>query len=127
MNILGIDYGQKRIGLSWAQTGIDVVLPYGVIAERDPKQNLPRLLRFLKEEKIDKVVIGLPFGLDGEENENTKRIRAFGDVIQREAGVSVQYMDERFTTHEANALGGTVSVDETAAMLILQAYLEEQK
>ncbi len=122
MNVLGVDYGRKRIGLAWLQTGLDVVLPYGVA------HSFEELVKLIKEEKVDKVVFGLPLTLEEmSENPNTKRIRKFADEIKKETGVEIDFADERLTTAEAMQMGGDATLDEKAAMLILQTYLEENK
>ncbi len=121
MNILGVDYGKKRIGLAWMQTGLDIVLPFGIVG------NLEELIELIKKEKIDKAVFGLPFGLESsEENDNTKRIRKFAQEIKKGTGVEIDFADERFTTAEAIGMEGDGSLDEKSAMLILQTYLEEE-
>lgn len=127
MNILGIDFGQKRIGLAWMQVGLDVILPYGVV-QKKPDEIVPKeLVDLIKEERIQKIVIGLPLGMEGEENTNTKRVRGFGEELQRLIDLPVEFMDERFTTHEASRMGGTASLDEKSAMLILEMYQELNK
>lgn len=121
MNILGIDYGQKRIGLAWVQEGLNVVLPYGVIAA----DNLAALYTLIRDEGIHKVVIGLPLTLeDGSENKNTKRVRAFGEALAKETGLPVAFVDERLSSAEADEMGGEASRDEKAAMVILKTYCE---
>lgn len=124
MNILAIDFGTKRIGLAWMQEGIDVVLPFGVIAREDRKKNIEEVAALIKEEKIGKVVVGLPFGTQGEETENTKRIRAFADDLKKKIDVEIEFEGEEFTTREAQQMEGDASLDEKAAMLILQSYKE---
>lgn len=120
MNILGVDYGRKRIGLAWVQEGLDVVLPYGVVG------SLEELVEFIKKERIDKVVLGLPLDMEEmTENENTKRIRKFAEEIKKQTNVEIDFADERLTTSEAIQMGGDATLDEKAAMLILQTYLEE--
>ena len=121
MNILGVDFGQKRIGLAWVQEGLDVILPFGVVKDRK------ELVQLIKAERIGKVVIGLPFGMDGEENVNTNRIRAFAEELKKEIELPLEFIDERFTTHEANRMGGIATADEKAAMIILESYLEKEK
>lgn len=118
MNLLGIDYGKKRIGLAWAQVGLDVVLPYGVVG------NIDELVSLIKKEKIDKLVVGMPIGLDGKENVNTKRVEKFAEELKSKTGLAVEYVDERFTSAQADSMGGDVSRDEKAAMVILSSYLE---
>ena len=51
MNILGVDYGKKRIGLAWMQTGLDIILPYGLV------DSLDQLVKLIKKEKIDKLFL----------------------------------------------------------------------
>ncbi|MFH1946619.1 MAG: Holliday junction resolvase RuvX [Candidatus Magasanikbacteria bacterium] len=120
MNVLGVDYGKKRIGLAWLQEGLDVVLPYGVVG------SLKELVDLIEVERIDKVVFGLPLTLEEmSENPNTKRIRKFADEVKEATGVEIDFADERLTTLEAMQMGGDATLDEKAAMLILQTYLEE--
>lgn len=123
MNILGIDFGQKRIGLAWVQQGLDVILPFGTV-QKKPDEICPQeLVELIETEKIDTVVIGLPLGMEGEETPNTVRVRAFGEELKKQSTVPIEFIDERFTTHEANRMGGVASADEKAAMLILESYL----
>ncbi len=124
MNLLGIDYGKKRIGLAWMQDGLDVVLPFGTISNEQRTTNNEQLLRTIKEEKIDKVVIGFPLKNDGEDTDSTDDVRAFVENLQKELHIPIEIIDERFTTAQAKQMGGEASLDEKAAMLILQSYLE---
>ncbi len=124
MNILAVDYGQKRIGLAWMQEGLDVILPFGVVRPNLSLVNpYQELIDVIQNERIGKVIIGLPLGEDGEETVNTERVRVFATEIQKHIEVPCEFVDERFTTHEANRMGGTASADEKAAMLILESYI----
>ena len=122
MNILAIDYGKKRIGLAWVQMGLDVVLPFGVLDDGNVDLELATII---DKEKIGKIVVGLPLGLDGKENQNTKDVRAFAEGLRRHEGLSVELIDERFTSKQADSMGGDASRDEKAAMVILQTYLDK--
>lgn len=121
MNILGIDYGEKRIGLAWCQTGLDVVLPFGQVEVDHWQSKIETLVR---EEKIDRIIVGLPIGMDGQENENTKKIRVFAKELEDVVGVPIAFVDERFTSQQADRMGGDASRDEKAAMVILQSYVD---
>lgn len=123
MNLLGIDYGKKRIGLAWAESDIGVALPFGVWNMDHGIWS--KLAKLVKDEQIDTIVVGLPRGLDGKENENTQRVREFVDELKKAVSVPIEFIDERFTTAEANKLEGDASVDEKAAMLILEAHLNK--
>lgn len=124
MNILGIDFGTKNIGLAWVDTGFGAVLPYGLINEVKGKTKAGQLADLIKEERIEKVVIGLPVSLKGgEENKNTERIRAFAEELRGAVNVPVEFMNEMFSSQQADRMGGDASRDEKSAMIILEDYL----
>ena len=120
MNILAIDFGTKNIGLAWCDTGIGVVLPYGVVKKTE-------LAGFIAKEKIDKVVVGLPLGLDGKENANTVRVKKFADELRAQISAPVEFFDERFSSQQADRSEGGASRDEKSAMVILEGYLAKNK
>jgi len=125
MNTLGIDFGQKRLGLAWRQEGIDIVFPYGVLEVSSLEDTKKKLQDFIKEEHIDKIVFGLPFELEGKkENERTEMIRALGAELAEECNIVCDFFDERFTTHQASRREGDASIDEKSAMIILESYFE---
>lgn len=124
MNILSIDYGKKRIGLAWVNTDLGVVLPYGQLLNPNSELLTQGLIKLIQEEKVEKVIIGLPIGLDGKENANTVAVRKFSEALTKAIDLPIEFVDERFTSAEADRMGGDVSRDEKAAMLILQAYVD---
>jgi putative Holliday junction resolvase len=127
MNILALDYGEKRIGLAWADTGIGVVLPFGVVKNVEPIVVLKELGKMVVSEKIDLVVAGIPLGMDGGENKNTEKIRKFVENLKMEIDVPVELVDERFSSQQADVMGSGVSRDEKSAMVILESFLEQWK
>lgn len=124
MNILGLDYGTKNIGLAWVDTNLGVVLPFGIIVQRETQNAQYELKSLIEKEKIDKIIIGLPIGLDGKENKNTERVKKFTEDLKSEIDVPIEFFDERFSSLQGDAMGGGVSRDEKAAMVILQSYVE---
>jgi RNase H-fold protein (predicted Holliday junction resolvase) len=83
------------------------------------------ILELIAQEKPDLVVVGLPLGLDGSENEHTKEIRdlvaSLGEQTRWQGFV---FFDERFSSQQADRSSGGVSRDEKAAMVILEGYLQ---
>ena len=120
MNILSVDFGTKNIGLAWVDTAMGVVLPYGIVKKEE-------LADFITKEKIDKVVVGLPLGLDGKENANTDRVKKFAQELESQIFVPIEFFDERFSSVSADRMGAGVSRDEKSAMVILENYLETKK
>ncbi len=126
MNILGIDWGKKRVGLAWVQSGLDVVLPFGVI-ETHKVDPLAEIVAIVKEEKIDVVVFGLPKTLAGTEQANAIAVREVGKKVAEATGVKVEFLDERFSSQAADRFGADgASRDEKAAMIIVQAFLDQK-
>jgi putative Holliday junction resolvase len=103
MNILSIDYGEKRIGLAWVDTGIGVVLPFGLAL------NEAELIKIIQEEKPDKLIIGLPLSLQNQETKHTEEIRKFADKLTSQIDVPIEFFDERFTSCCASASGARAS------------------
>lgn len=123
MNILGIDFGTKYIGLSWMQEGLDVVLPYGRLVNTTFQPIPTELINLIQQEHITGVVLGLPLTLeDGSENANTKRVRAFAKELHALTKLPIFFVDERLSSFQADDMGGSASRDEKAAMVILETY-----
>ncbi len=126
MNILGIDWGKKRVGLAWVQSGLDVVLPFGII-ETYKVDPLAEIIAIVKEERIDVVVFGLPKTLSGEEQANSLAVREVGEKVVKATGIKVEFLDERFSSRAADRFGADgASRDEKAAMIMVQAYLDQK-
>lgn len=127
MHILSIDYGTKNIGLAWADTSLGVVLPYGLISKETLAAKVKELAELLRQEKMDRIVVGFPMGLDGKENKNTERVKKFVFELKKHTDTEIEYEDERFSSQAADAAGGGVSRDERSAMQILESYLVKKK
>jgi putative Holliday junction resolvase len=114
--------------LAWADTTLNAVLPFGVIARADLKLKLKDLSELIAKERIQKVIVGFPVGLTGAENANTERVKRFVFELEKQIDVPVELVDERFTSQAADRLGSAgASRDEKAAMIILEGYLARTK
>lgn len=137
--ILGIDYGMRRIGLALSDPTATIAGPLPTLVRRRGKRPpVQAILDLLAEHEVEEVVIGLPLSSEGEESEWTAEVRAFGDAVGRRGAVEVHYLDERFTSARAERAIREAGlkkkereekerVDATAAVLILQAYLDRRK
>lgn len=119
MNILAIDYGTKNIGLARASTDVKVALPFGRVGK------IEELIKLIKQEKIEKLVVGLPLGLNGQENKNTARARKFAKELEKETVMPLEFITEVFSSQAADRMSGGASRDEKSAMIILQSYLDK--
>ena len=118
MNILAIDYGTKNIGLAWTDTLIGVVLPFGIV------HSLKELVKLINEEKLDKIVVGLPIGVGGSDEKNITRVKEFTKDLEKEIKVPIIFYDERFSSQQADRMIGDASRDEKSAMVILDSFLK---
>jgi len=129
--ILGIDFGQVRIGLAISDELRLLAHPLETIAaKKDPKSRIAEIVR---ERKIDRIVIGIPRHMSGEIGEAARKALDFADELRRQLPCPVETWDERLTTVAANralAAAGKKTrqtrdfVDQVAAQMILQGYLD---
>jgi len=125
MKILALDYGVRRIGLAIGDDTLRFPLPFGVIQVVSMDAAITQIAHIVTVEKISKIIIGLPLGLDGREGDNAIRVRSFGDQLSV-IGCEIEYIDERFTSREADRMGGSATRDEKAAMLILESFFNKK-
>lgn len=123
--ILGLDYGTKRIGLAIAEEGSKLVLPFGVIENKGRDFVLSELQKIIKDEKVKKIVVGLPISLSGRKSLKTKETQEFIDFLAKNLSLAIATMDERLSSRLAKTLsqGTKGSRDIGAAMVILDSYL----
>lgn len=134
MKALGVDPGERRIGLAIGEDDVGVALPLETVAAGPAAARV--VAEVVRSEEVDEVVVGLPLRLDGTEGPSARRARALGESIARELGRPVQYWDERLTTAAANRALSEMGVrgrdrrkvvDQSAAALILQGYLDAHR
>ncbi|MBI4812519.1 Holliday junction resolvase RuvX [Candidatus Falkowbacteria bacterium] len=123
MKYLGIDWGEKRIGLALGDDETKIATPFKVVG------GLEEVLKVIREEEIDVMVVGKPISIfNFQFSIFNKKFNKFIEELRKKAGVSVEFMDERLTSKAADALGGTKKTkaprDAVAAMLILQSYFD---
>jgi len=118
---LGIDWGEKRIGLSLADEETYLALPFKTVP------NLEELLAVIKEEGITNIVIGSPKKMSGQVANNPLWLNFVAQLKDRST-VPVNFLDERLSSLAADALSGgkkdKAERDEIAATIILQDYLD---
>lgn len=127
LRLLGLDVGQKRIGLAITDDRNRVVFPRGNLERKNKNQTIVDLKKFCEEEKVSKIICGLPLDEQERERRGTRAIRAFGELIEKELHIPVEFIDEAFSTDEAIAkMPKYVKKfkDELAAAIILERYLQ---
>jgi len=129
MRILGIDYGDKKIGLAFGESDADLAVPLDVVPNAG-EETIRVFAERAKSEDIDLIVVGVPLST-GEHHDATQleKTRAFIAELKEVIEIPVVEQDESYTTADSIRLqkeeGATADEDALAAMLIVRSYLEK--
>ncbi len=135
MRILGIDYGQKRIGIAISDEMAIVATPVGTVEESGVNAAVAAIAKIVTEREVGKIIVGLPRNMDGSIGPKAQETLAFVEKLKTRSTVPIQMWDERLTTKAAERamIEADVSrkkrrenIDKMAAQLILQSYLDSQ-
>ena len=131
--IAGIDYGTVRIGIAVSDADRVLASPYETYVRKSPDRDAAYFRRLVSEERIAQFVLGLPLHLSGDLSEKAKEVLRFGSWLATATGIEVDYMDERYTSVEAEHILRQAGLtdkkrkahrDKLAAQILLSAYLE---
>lgn len=121
MKILGIDYGDKNIGLALAESD-SIAVPFKVIKNEEVIKELKDII---KEENIELIVVGMPYNLDGTDNERTIITKKFISNLEDNLNIKVVDINEQFTSKLYEKMGIKDDIDKYSATAILDTYLEK--
>lgn len=124
MRYLGLDVGDRRIGVAVADDGFAVARPLQTIRRRSVASDLHAVGDVAKKEGASRLVIGLPLTLAGDEGHQALRVRRFAEAASA-LGLPIDLYDERHTSVEAARLGAK-DVDAGAAALLLEDFLRSR-
>ncbi|SEQ07477.1 putative holliday junction resolvase [Lachnospiraceae bacterium NE2001] len=136
MRIMGLDYGDKTVGVAISDELLITAQPIETV-ERERSNKLrktyQRIEALIAEYDVQKIVIGRPLNMNGTEGERVELTEAFGNELLRRTGLEIVWVDERLTTVEADRILEETGVahsarkeyiDKMAAAIILQSYLD---
>jgi putative Holliday junction resolvase len=121
MKVLALDYGSRRTGVAVSDPTGTVARPLCVVERAASEPGLARLRELVREERAERVVVGLPLTLRGERGEQAEETERFVEGLRAALDVPVETLDERFTTTLAGPGDGE---DARAAAYLLSTYLE---
>jgi putative holliday junction resolvase len=121
--ILALDHGSARCGCAISDPSATLATPLRAVEHPDTKKGLARLAALVDEHGAERVVVGLPLTLSGEEGHQAAEARAFAQRLERRLRVPVELHDERLTTRLAERSGGSEDADSRAAAHLLESYL----
>jgi putative pre-16S rRNA nuclease len=130
---LGLDLGEKRIGVSLSDALGWTAGPLPAIARVGWKKDLATVRSLIQEHRVQRVIVGLPIRMDGTVGEMARRTQEFVDRFRPSVSIPVETWDERLTTVQAERILVEADIrrdkrrqviDSMAACLILQGYLD---
>lgn len=136
MRIMGLDYGSRTVGVAVSDgLGITAQAVETIFRKEENKlrRTCARLEELIREYQVEKIVLGLPVHMNSDVGERAERTMEFARLLERRTGLDVILWDERLTTAEAEEIlirqkvrreDRKKYIDQIAAMLILQGYLD---
>ena len=131
--LLAIDYGEKRLGLAISDPNQIISKPLKTIILSDSQYIYNELEKIISDYEIQKLIIGLPIGMDGKNTQQTSKVEAFKEDLQNKISIPVILFDERLSSVSAKKslisqgikTGHNKSkIDQTAAAIFLQHFLD---
>jgi len=132
---LGLDVGDRRIGLALSDETATLASPLATLLRVGPRKDAAAVAELARRHEVREVVVGLPLNMDGTRGPQARKVLAFAEALRRRLGVPVVAWDERLTTVEAHERLREAGrgwrerkrvVDQAAAVVILQEYLDHR-
>jgi putative Holliday junction resolvase len=133
---MSIDYGEKRIGIAITDPLKLWATPYKTIQNLGWKHVSAEIIEVVKSQQIDRIIIGLPLHVSGDDSEKTLQVREFSQKVQNVTELPIVLFDERYTTCDANDIlrqkglnwqQSKQIVDPIAAAVVLTSYINDNK
>lgn len=133
--ILGIDYGERRMGVAVSDEAGIIALPLCVVPVRGPRQAADETARLIQEKQAGRVVIGLPLNMNGSRGPAAEAVEQFVAKLRALTALPVETWDERLSSRAAERILVEADVrrakrktviDQLAAQIMLQSYLDRQ-
>ncbi len=141
MRILGLDYGHKRIGLAYADE-LKIALPVKAATQPSQEDRLEYIASIIKERRVQKIVVGYPYNMDGSIGAKAKEVDEFITLIAAKFSLPVDKTDERLSSFQAECNLSMITkkhaksvaarrkhrqsgqIDSSACALFLQEYID---
>jgi putative holliday junction resolvase len=127
MRVLALDHGSARCGCAISDPSGTLATPLPMVERPDTKRGLAALARLANEREAERIVVGLPLTLAGDEGRQAGEARTFAERLARRVSIPVELHDERMTTRLAERTGGEGDADSRAAAHLLEGYLARVK
>lgn len=136
MKVMGVDHGEKRIGLAISDPTGMIARPLGVIEHVSKAMDAAQVATFAAEQGAELIIVGQSFDEEGQPNEAGRRAERFADALKAQTTLPILLWDESMSTADAREFQIAMGVprkkraghlDDAAAAVILQSYLDTQR
>jgi putative Holliday junction resolvase len=136
MRVLGLDVGERRIGMAMSDALGLTAQPLAVLEARGLERDTAAIGALVEQHRVDEVVVGLPLTMRGEQGIQAEKVAVFVAALRKRLSVPVQLVDERLTTVQSERTLREMHtprrkrrqvVDRVAAQLILQHFLDMKR
>lgn len=133
MKILAIDFGKKRMGFALGDTVINTATPLKQIDRKNRTYDINYIKDLIAEYDIEKIVSGYPLHMNGTKSKICAEVESFSKTLRKKFNITVDLIDERLTSFEAEELLKThkpdykkrkKNLDSISALIILRSYME---
>jgi len=128
---LALDIGDRRIGLATGNDQAWLARPCSILTRRSKREDFDAIARIAEELGADRLLVGLPYNMDGSEGAQAKKVRKYTSKLQSQIALPVTYRDERLSSFEADQIirqsgkrRPSKHNDDIAAATFLQTYLD---
>ncbi|MDD9879954.1 MAG: Holliday junction resolvase RuvX [Candidatus Marinimicrobia bacterium] len=133
---LAIDHGNKRVGLALSDPMKIIAKPFRTLTFTDASELLNSLRDIIVSESVEQIILGLPRGMKGQDTAQTKVVLAFAEQLKSALDIPIELIDERLSSvsaekaliqQEVKTGHNKGRIDETAAAIFLQQYLDQTR
>ena len=132
MRSLGLDIGDKRIGVALSDPQGILASPFTIINRKDETADIEAIISIISQHQVERVIVGLPRSMDGSVGKQAEKVKVFVQNLGGQAKIPIGFRDERLSTVSARRLMRDAKNkkvrhdDAIAAAIILQGYLDER-
>ncbi len=130
MRALGIDYGEKRVGIALSDPMQILASPKMIIKHDDDDEIVvTEIMNIINKEKVSKIILGLPLNMNGSVGFQAERVQQFAERLKQETDIVIIFEDERESSKKVKEAMKAIKskddrIDDRAAAIILQNYLD---
>ena len=134
--VLGLDIGDKRIGVALSDPDGILASPFTIINCENDAADIEAIVDIVNRQQVKQIIVGLPRSMNGSIGRQAEKVKAFAQKLSGHISIPLEFRDERLTTVSAKRLRqeaetkktrGKIRYDAMAAAILLQSYLDELK